>query len=88
MKQMLTALTALAVIAVPAAAAPILGKPAPDFKLADANGKPVTLSSFRGKTVVLEWNNPGCPFVKKHYASGNMQRAQAAAAKDGVVFAP
>ena len=86
MKQMLTAFAALAVIAAPASAAPVVGKPAPNFKLADANGKAVTLSDFRGKTVVLEWNNPGCPFVKKHYSSGNMQKAQAAAAKDGVVW--
>ena len=86
MKQLLTAFTALAVIASPASAAPVVGKPAPNFKLADANGKAVTLSDFRGKTVVLEWNNPGCPFVKKHYSSGNMQKAQAAAAKDGVVW--
>ena len=63
-----------------------MGKPAPNFKAADVNGKPVSLSDFRGKTVVLEWNNPGCPFVKKHYGSGNMQKAQAAAAKDGVVW--
>ena len=86
MKMMLTAFTALAVIAAPVSAAPVVGKPAPNFKLADVNGKPVTLSQFRGKTVVLEWNNPECPFVKKHYNSGNMQKAQAAAAKDGVVW--
>lgn len=86
MKQLLTAFTTLAVIAAPAVAAPVIGKAAPNFKLADMNGKPVTLSDFRGKTVVLEWNNPGCPFVKKHYASGNMQKAQATAAKDGVVW--
>ena len=86
MKQMLSVFTAIAVVAVPASAAPVVGKPAPNFKAADANGKPVTLSDFRGKTVVLEWNNPGCPFVQKHYESGNMQKAQAAAAKDGVVW--
>jgi peroxiredoxin len=86
MHQMLTAFTALAVIAAPAAAAPVVGQAAPNFRLADVNGKPVTLSDYRGKTVVLEWNNPGCPFVKKHYDSGNMQKAQAAAAKDGVVW--
>lgn len=86
MNKMITAFTALAVIAVPASAAPVVGKPAPNFKLADVNGKPVTLSQFRGKTVVLEWNNPECPFVKKHYGSGNMQKAQAAAARDGVVW--
>jgi hypothetical protein len=86
MKNMLTAFAVLAIIAAPASAAPVVGKPAPNFKLADANGKPVSLSDYRGKTVVLEWNNPGCPFVKKHYDSGNMQSAQAAAAKDGVVW--
>jgi hypothetical protein len=83
---MLTALAACAVLAAPAAAAPVLGKPAPDFRLADASGKPVSLSQFRGKTVVLEWHNPGCPYVRKHYDSGNMQKTQAAAAKDGVVW--
>ncbi|MDQ3245809.1 MAG: redoxin domain-containing protein [Pseudomonadota bacterium] len=86
MKSLLIAFTTLAVIAAPASAAPVVGKAAPNFKLADANGKVVTLSDFRGKTVVLEWNNPGCPFVQKHYDSGNMQKAQAAAAKDGVVW--
>ncbi len=86
MKQMLTAFAALTVLAVPASAAPVVGKAAPNFKLADANGKPVTLSDYKGKSVVLEWNNPDCPFVRKHYDSGNMQAAQAAAAKDGVVW--
>ena len=71
---------------VPYSAAQVLGQPAPNFTLADANGRPVSLSDFRGRTVVLEWNNPGCPFVRKHYGSGNMQRTQAAAAKDGVVW--
>lgn len=86
MKQILTPFAALAVIAAPAAAAPVVGNPAPNFRLADTNGKAVTLSDYRGKTVVLEWHNPGCPFVQKHYTSGNMQKAQAAAAKDGAVW--
>jgi len=86
MKQMLVAFTALAVIAAPAYGAAVVGKPAPLFKAADVNGKAVSLADFRGKTVVIEWNNPECPFVKKHYGSGNMQKAQAAAAKDGVVW--
>jgi hypothetical protein len=89
MKTMFTAFcafTAFTFAAYPALAAPVVGQPAPNFKLADANGKPVTLSDFRGRTVVLEWNNPGCPFVQKHYSSGNMQKAQAAAARDGVVW--
>ena len=86
MKQMLVAFTAFAILAAPASAAPVVGKPAPNFKAADVNGKAVTLSALRGRTVVLEWNNPQCPFVKKHYDSGNMQRTQAAARKDGVLW--
>lgn len=92
MKKMVTALTALALIAacseapVSEADAQVVGAAAPNFKAADVNGKAVTLSDFRGKTVVLEWNNPECPFVKKHYGSGNMQKTQAAAKKDGVIW--
>lgn len=52
------------------------GKPAPDFALTDVTGKRVQLADFRGKYVVLEWNNPSCPFVQKHYDSGNMQALQ------------
>ena len=63
-----------------------VGKAAPDFTANDVNGRSVRLADFRGKTVVLEWNNPECPTVKKHYDSGNMQRTQAAAAADGVVW--
>ena len=70
----------------PVLAAPPIGSQAPDFRLADADGKAVTLGQFKGKVVVLEWNNPGCPFVKKHYESGNMQKTQTAARKDGVVW--
>jgi hypothetical protein len=69
-----------------AATAPVVGQPAPNFRLADMNGRPVTLADYRGKTVVLEWHNPGCPFVQKHYTSGNMQKTQAAATRDGVVW--
>lgn len=60
-------------------------RPAPDFTAIDADGKPRSLSEFRGKTVVLEWVNEGCPYVKKHY-SGNMQGLQQAARADGVVW--
>jgi peroxiredoxin len=63
-----------------------VGKAAPDFRATDANGRAVSLSEFRGKTVVLEWNNPDCPTVKKHYESGNMQKTQAEAAAAGVVW--
>jgi len=63
-----------------------VGKPAPDFTLTDASGKPVALSSFKGKTVVLEWTNQDCPYVRKHYGSGNMQALQKTAADQGVVW--
>ena len=86
MKRMLTAFAALAVIAAPATAAPVIGQPAPNFKANDADGRVVQLSDFRGKPVVLEWNNPGCPFVQKHYKSGNMQKTQAAAKAAGAVW--
>jgi hypothetical protein len=79
-------LAAAALLAAPAVAAVQIGKPAPNFKANDVNGRVVSLSDFRGKTVVLEWNNPECPFVRKHYSSGNMQKTQAAAKKDGVVW--
>lgn len=53
-----------------------VGQPAPDFTLTDVNGKAVKLSDFKGKHVVLEWHNPACPFVVKHYDSNNMQSLQ------------
>lgn len=67
-------------------AAALVGQPAPDFTLSDGDGASRSLSQFRGRTVVLEWNNPGCPFVQKHYSSGNIPRQQAAATADGVVW--
>ncbi|MDK2768486.1 MAG: redoxin domain-containing protein [Sphingomonas sp.] len=75
----------LAALAIPAAAQQTNGQKATDFKLTDASGKTVQLSDFKGKTVVLEWNNPGCPFVQRHY-EGNMQKTQAAAKAGGVVW--
>ena len=63
-----------------------IGKMAPDFTLTDINGKSHTLSDYQGKTVVLEWVNPECPFVVKHYASGNMPGLQAKATGDDVVW--
>jgi len=63
-----------------------LAKPAPDFTLTDADGKSYKLSDFRGKHVVLEWVNYGCPFVKKHYKSGNMQSLQKKYTEKGIVW--
>ena len=67
-------------------AAPSVGQPAPDFALPDTNGKTVQLSDYRGKHVVLEWTNPGCPYVRKHYNSGNMPATQKEAVEKGVVW--
>ena len=63
-----------------------VGQKAPDFTLADAGGKQHKLSEYRGKYVVLEWVNFDCPFVHKHYSSGNMQKLQAAAAESEIVW--
>lgn len=67
-------------------AAVTIGSPAPDFALTDMQGKVHRLSDYKGKTVVLEWVNPECPFVVKHYRSGNIPRTQKAATADGVIW--
>ena len=63
-----------------------VGQPAPDFTAVDSNGKQHRLSDFKGKTLVLEWTNHDCPYVRKHYNTGNMQAQQRAATADGVVW--
>jgi peroxiredoxin len=78
--------TVAAAIAIPSFAVPKVGAAATNFTVRDADGQVVELAKYRGKTVVLEWNNPGCPFVQKHYNSSNMQKTQEAAVKDGVVW--
>jgi hypothetical protein len=72
--------------AAPTMAAPQVGQPAPDFTLADSNGQNRHLADYRGKFVVLEWTNNDCPFVKKHYGSGNMQSLQKEETAQGVVW--
>jgi len=67
-----------------AQAAAVVGQPAPALRAPDLAGKPVNLADFKGKTVVLEWHNFGCPFVQKHYRSGNMQALQKRFAADVV----
>jgi peroxiredoxin len=74
------------VLAATALAAPTPGQPAPDFRATDVAGKPVALSEFKGRYVVLEWNNPSCPFVMKHYDSGNMQSLQKRYGAENVVW--
>src|ERR1051326_4560710 len=63
-----------------------IGDPAPDFTGVDSNGKQQTLSAYKGKFVVLEWHNQGCPYTRKHYESGNMQRLQKEWTGKGVVW--
>ena len=77
---------ALFVLVSLAMAAPKAGDSAPDFTATDSNGKTHKLSELKGKYVVLEWTNRGCPFTVKHYASGNMQKLQKQWTSKGVVW--
>src|ERR1700747_1737093 len=63
-----------------------VGEPAPGFTAVDSNGKQQHLSDFKGKYVVLEWHNQGCPYTRKHYVSGNMQNLQKEWTAKGVVW--
>ena len=63
-----------------------VGKPAPDFALKDLEGKEVRLTSFKGKTVVIEWFNPGCPYVKAAHTKGSLKEAARRHTKNGVVW--
>ena len=85
MKLFTTALALIALIAPFSAQAVEVGAPAPDIATTDINGADFKLSDHKGKIVVLEWHNPECPFVLKHYDTNNMQKAQAEVTKlDGV----
>lgn len=64
----------------------MIGQPAPDFTLTDTMGNAHTLSALKGKYVVLEWTNYDCPFVKKHYGTGNMQKLQKTYTEKGIVW--
>jgi len=86
MKTVLVALISLTATTLIAADSPPVGATAPDFSLPDAGGKAHSLSEYKGKYVVLEWFNPECPFVKKHYGSGNMQKLQSEYTGKGVVW--
>lgn len=69
-----------------AQSAATVGQAAPAFSAKDTSGKTVSLADFKGKTVVLEWVNPGCPYVRKHYSGGNMQGTQSEATAKNVVW--
>jgi peroxiredoxin len=84
MRKFLIAFTTITLFAIaPAFAAPEIGKLAPDFTAKDIDGKDFKLSDHKGKIVVLEWSNHECPYVVKHYSSGNMQKTQKAALDQG-----
>lgn len=86
MKTWFYAYVAVLGIILPAQAAEV-GKPAPDFSVKDIKGVAQSISQYKGKLVVLEWNNPECPFVKKHYDhSNNMPKLQQAAKDKGVIW--
>ena len=63
-----------------------IGEPAPAFEAKDTKGNTVKLADYAGQFVVLEWTNPDCPFVKKHYGSGNMQKLQKTYTDKGVIW--
>lgn len=80
-----TVLTAILALSLSAWAVKV-GDPAPDFTGTDSTGQSHKLSEYRGKYVVLEWTNNGCPFTRKHYTSGNMQNLQKQWTAKGVVW--
>ncbi len=90
MKQTWITLAALStglIASAPALAQAVVGQAAPAFSaVPDTQGKPASLADYKGKYVVLEWVNPGCPFVQKHYNSGNMPATQKSAEARGVVW--
>ncbi len=85
MKRIVLMLLALLVAATLALAATV-GQPAPTFTATDSNGQTHNLADYKGKVVVLEWHNNGCPYTKKHYDSGNMQKLQKEWTAKGVVW--
>lgn len=84
-KHLLLAFCAL-IFSAPAFASAVVGQPAPAFTATDSNGNTVNLEDFKGKLVVLEWTNDGCPFVKKHYETNNIQKLQKKYTDEGVVW--
>lgn len=86
MKKTLAKTFMLMLLSFPAMAAIKAGDVAPNFSGMDTNGKTHQLSDFKGKTVILEWTNHLCPFVVKHYETGNMQKLQKEATENGIVW--
>ena len=82
----LLALIAAAPVTADPGAQARIGAPAPNFTLTDSNGKAISLADFKGKTVVLEWTNHECPYVRKHYGGNNMQALQKKWTGQGIVW--
>jgi len=80
------AIAAFGIAAVAAGPQARIGAPAPAFSLTDSHGKTVSLADFKGKTVVLEWTNHDCPYVRKHYGGNNMQALQKKWTAQGIVW--
>ena len=81
--------SAAAILLLPAGvshAEPKVGSPAPAFSALNSDGKTVNLADYRGKTIVLEWTNDGCPYVRKHYGTGNIQALQKKCTDQGIVW--
>jgi len=85
-KNLLLTSFAFFALCLPALAQVEPGEPAPDFSLKDSKDNSQKLSAYLGKFVVLEWLNPECPFVKKHYSGGNMQKLQKEYTSKGVIW--
>jgi peroxiredoxin len=85
-KLLLAVFTTVITAALYASDSPPVGTTAPGFSATDSHGKTVSLADYKGKYVVLEWFNPECPFVKKHYGSGNMQKLQENFTSKGVTW--
>jgi peroxiredoxin len=85
-KSLLITLSSLVAATLFAADVPAVGSGAPDFSLKDSKGQTHSLGQYKGKYVVLEWFNPECPFVKKHYGSDNMQKLQAEVTGKGAIW--
>jgi len=86
MKRNLWCSVVMALLIVSSLHAQKVGEAAPDFEATDSNGQTHKLSEYHGKFVVLEWHNNGCPYTRKHYESGNMQRLQREWTGKGVVW--
>jgi len=86
MRYFVFGLAALVASTVAALATPVVGEAAPDFTLIDSYGEMRTLSDYQDQRVILEWTNHDCPYVRKHYSSGNMQSIQQAATEEGTIW--